>query len=373
MVSCRGEIVFGTILISAITLLHIYVFWRTASVPLIGQVLPKKILIGIGLLLWVVFLLGRIYGRHRTGPFATVLEFIGMNWMGFLLFVAMLAVDIVTGFGFLLPRISPSLRGWALVAGALLSVVALVQGLRPPVVRSYEVRLPGLPAQLDGLVLVAVSDLHIDSVPGNRWLAARVAQVQAQRPDLVVLLGDIFESRGRPSPEQIAVLRRLSAPFGVWGVLGNHEFHGGGTRSVDVLSQAGIQLLRNRWVQIRPGFILAGVDDLTTLHRSGSGGDPISQALKGRPAGSTILLSHTPWQAEKAAGAGTSLMLSGHTHGGQIWPFGYLVRRVYPLLAGRYQISGMPVIVCRGTGTWGPRMRLWHPGEILRVTLRAKK
>jgi hypothetical protein len=66
-------------------------------------------------------------------------------------------------------------------------------------------------------------------------------------------------------------------------------------------------------------------------------------------------------------------MLCGHTHGGQIWPFSYLVRRTYPLLAGRYEVDGMPVIVSRGTGTWGPRMRLWYPGEILRITLRAKK
>jgi len=367
--------VFGTILISVITLLHIYVFWRTASVPLIGRLMPQNILIGIGLVLWAVFFLGRVYGHQRTGVAAATLEFIGMNWMAmlFLLFVALLAVDIVTGFGFLLPRVSPSLRGWALIAGALLSVIALIQGLRPPVVRSYEVPLPGFPAQLDGLVLVAVSDLHIDSVPGNRWLAARVAQVQAQRPDLVVLLGDIFEGHGPPPDELLAVLRRLSAPLGVWGVRGNHEFYGNGEKSAGVLGTAGIQMLRNRWVQIRPSFILAGVDDLTTLYRSGLSGDPISQALRGRPAGSTLLLSHTPWQAEKAAGAGTSLMLSGHTHGGQIWPFNYLVRRVYPLLAGRYQVSGMPVIVCRGTGTWGPRMRLWHPGEILRVMLRAKK
>ena len=288
-VTFSGKIVFGTILISVITLMHIYVFWRTASVPLIARLLPQKILIGIGLLLWAVFFLGRVYGHHRTGVAAATLEFIGMNWMAmlFLLFIALLAVDLVTGFGFLLPRMSPSLRGWALIAGALLSMIAIIQGLRPPVVRSYEVRLPELPAQLDGLVLLAMSDLHADSLPGNRWLAARVAQVQAQRPHLVVLLGDIFEGHGPP-----------------------------------------------------PDKLLA-----------------------------TILLSHTPWQAEKAAGAGTSLMLSGHTHGGQIWPFGYLVRRVYPLLAGRYQVNNMAVIVCRGTGTWGPRMRLWQPGEILRITL----
>ena len=101
-------------------------------------------------------------------------------------------------------------------------------------------------------------------------------------------------------------------------------------------------------------------------------GDPIAQALEGRPPGATILLSHTPWQAERIAGAGVGLMLSGHTHGGQIWPFGYLVRSRYPLLEGRYEVDRMPVLVSRGTGTWGPRMRLWRAGEILRVTLRGK-
>ena len=99
----------------------------------------------------------------------------------------------------------------------------------------------------------------------------------------------------------------------------------------------------------------------------------MTKALAGRPPGATVLLSHTPWQAEEAAKAGVDLMLSGHTHGGQIWPFGYVVKRYYPLIGGRYEVAGVTVIVCRGTGTWGPRMRLWRRGEILRVTLHAKK
>ncbi len=97
----------------------------------------------------------------------------------------------------------------------------------------------------------------------------------------------------------------------------------------------------------------------------------MSKTLANRPPGATILLSHTPWQAEKAAKAGAGLMLSGHTHGGQIWPFSYLIRLVYPLLGGRYEVSGMTVIVCRGTGSWGVRMRLWRPAEIIRVKLKS--
>jgi hypothetical protein len=117
--------------------------------------------------------------------------------------------------------------------------------------------------------------------------------------------------------------------------------------------------------------VLAGVDDLTARQQFGDTVNPLQQVLTNRSPGAVILLSHSPWQAETAAALGAGLMLSGHTHGGQIWPFNYLVRLRYPLVDGRHQVAGMPVIVCRGTGTWGPRMRLWRPAEILRLTLRS--
>ena len=370
-----GGSVFGSVLIAVITLMHIYVFWRVASVPVVKRYLSTRFIIGAGLLLWSVFFLGRVYGHHYTGPLAKPLEFVGMNWMAvvFLLFVPLLAMDFVTGFGFLVPRRAVWLRSIALLAGATLSVVALVQGLRPPVVENYEVSLPGLAHELDGTVLVAMSDLHLGTLLGERWLEARVAQVQAQQPDLVVLLGDLFEGHGKPQARLLRALRLLSAPLGVWVVPGNHEFHHRHDGSTFLIEEAGFRLLRNSWAEVQPGLVMAGVDDLTALRRSGQGGDPISKALAGRPPGATILLSHTPWQADRAARAGVGLMLSGHTHGGQIWPFDYLVKRLYPLLEGRYEVDGMTVIVCRGTGTWGPRLRLWHPSEILRLRLRTER
>ena len=340
--------------------------------PFLNRHVPLHLLILTGLLLWAIFFSGRLFHHGGTGALTATIELLGMLWMGtlFLLFISVLSIDIITGFGFLLPRLAPSLRGWALFAGAVLAIIALVQGLRPPVVQSYEVRLAGLSDEMDGKVLVAISDLHLGSLIGKRWLAARVAQVEKARPDLIILLGDLFEGHGQPQKELVPTLQRLSAPLGIWAVTGNHEFHGTDNKSIRLMDAAGFKLLRNRWREIRPGFILAGVDDLTTKYRRGWKDDYISEALVGRPPGVTVFLSHTPWQADRAARAGVSLMLSGHTHGGQIWPFGYLVRRIYPLLGGRYEVSGMTVIVCRGTGTWGPRMRLWRPGEILRVTLR---
>lgn len=326
------------------------------------------------MILWTGFFLARVIHHGSSGAAAATLESFGMNWMGilFLLFVSFLAVDLITVFGFFLPRLTPSFRGVALITGLALSVIALVQGFRPPIIENYDVRLPGLSHEMDGTVIVAMSDLHIGSLLGEQWLTERVAQVMNERSDMVVLLGDLFEGHGRPHKDLLTVLSKLAAPLGVWAVPGNHEFHGGSDGNITVLDKTGICLLRDRWAEVQPGFVVAGVDDLTSSRRRGRNDDHISKALAGRPPGTTILLSHTPWQVERAASAGVDLMLSGHTHSGQIWPFGYVVRIFYPLLAGQYEVAGMPIIVCRGTGTWGPRMRLWRRGEILRVTLRKK-
>jgi predicted MPP superfamily phosphohydrolase len=364
-----------TMLVTAGTLLQAYVFWRAASVPFVARHVPRRLLIGLAVGLWAGLFLSFYLGHSGSSAPAQWLELLGMDWLAvlFLAFVSILAVDVVTGFGLLMPRLAPILRGWALVVAGVLSVIGMVQGVRPPVVQSYEVRLAGLPADLDGRVIVAVSDLHLGTLIGERWLAARVEQVQALRPDIVVLLGDLVEGHGPGEGGLLADFRRIDAPLGVWAVTGNHESYGRRGGGAGLLEQMGFHVLHDRWAEVRPGLVIAGVDDLTSRRRSGQGGDPIGRALAGRPPGATILLSHTPWQAEEAAASGVGLMLSGHTHGGQIWPFDYLVRRVYPLLAGRYEVNGMTVIVCRGTGTWGPRMRLWRPSEILRLTLRAKK
>jgi predicted MPP superfamily phosphohydrolase len=363
---------FGTGLIVAYSIMLVYVSWRAASVPLIDRHVSRKCFVGAGFVLWVVFYLARTWAHHGSGPLAKALEFVGMTCLGvmFLCSIALLAVDLGTGFGRLLPSWASTLRGWALVAGGLLSSLALVQGLRAPAVVSYEVVLPGLPAGLEGKVLVAMSDTHLGAFVGERWMDARIAEVQALNPDLVVFLGDMFEGHSE-APVALPALSHLSAPLGKWFVTGNHEFHHHSGASIGVLARAGFRRLDDTWAEAAPGLIVAGVNDLTAHDQRGLEGDPIGRALAGRPAGATVLLSHTPRRAEMAERAGAELMISGHTHGGQIWPFGHLVRTVYPLLGGQYSVNGMPVIVCRGTRTWGPPMRLWRRGEILRVTLRA--
>jgi len=354
--------------------MHFYIFFRVASIPYVKKTVSSKVLIVLAIVLWVLFVIGRLFGHGNTGITAYLLEFLGMTWMAvaFLIFIPLVTVDLVTGFGLFMRSRAPVFRGWALVLGLVLSVIALVQGLRPPVVREYDVLMPHLPDALNGTVIVAVSDMHLGELVGKTWLKKRIAQIREQRPDIVVLLGDIFEGHNTPDENLLRPFHELSVPMGIWAVPGNHEFHGHRDTGITLIEESGFQVLRNTWTEIRPGLILAGVDDLTVLSRTGRDGKVMEETLANLPHGAAILLSHTPLQGERAARAGVDLMLSGHTHGGQIWPFSYLVQRRYSLLAGRYDVNGMNVIVSRGAGTWGPRMRLWYPGEILRITLKSK-
>jgi predicted MPP superfamily phosphohydrolase len=159
--------------------------------------------------------------------------------------------------------------------------------------------------------------------------------------------------------------------LGVWGVLGNHEYHTVGEDNSNFFEAGGIHLLRNAWVELRPGLVIAGVDDAAATGRSGVGVTHLNVTLADRPPGALVLLSHIPLPMEGIGGAGVDLMLAGHTHGGQIWPFGYLVQQRFPLFEGRYDLGESTAIVSRGVGTWGPRMRLWKPAEIVRITLRS--
>ncbi|MGH8854705.1 MAG: metallophosphoesterase [Telluria sp.] len=366
---------FSIVLNIVATLLHFYVAARLHSLDAIRNRIPARAWWSGALAVWLVYIAGVHIGdesldwRWWPGQFS-------LTWLGILtvLSLPLLAADLLTGFGLWWRARAQQARALGVIAGLLLAAFAMFQGMRAPLIVEHEVVLKGLPRALDGTVLVAVSDLHLGAQRRAAWLAPRVAQINALQPAAVLLLGDLVEDNPVGDPELAPTLRGLNPPLGVWAVTGNHEFYGDVEAIVAEFEQGGVRWLRDRQVELAPGLVLAGVEDIGRRMRGKqdvTGG--LARTLPAATKDATILMSHipAPQLVDAASARGVGLMLSGHTHGGQIWPFAYAVSQRFPRYLGAYDVKGMTLYVTRGAGSWGPRMRLWRPGEIVKLTLRA--
>jgi hypothetical protein len=270
---------------------------------------------------------------------------------------------------------SPARALGVLVAGGLLAAGALRSGLRPPAVRRVEVALRRWPSALDGLRIVQISDVHVGALLGGRFAASLARRVNALRPDLVAVTGDLVDGSVHHLADDVAPLGELRARLGVYFVTGNHDHYSGADAWAGMARSLGMRVLRNERVAIEDrgaAFDLAGVEDHHASLVSGTHVEDLPAALDGRdPARPVILLAHDPSTFKEASRRGVDLQLSGHTHGGQIFPFGLLVRLVVPFVAGLYERHGSLLYVSRGTGFWGPPMRLLAPAEITELVLRA--
>jgi predicted MPP superfamily phosphohydrolase len=199
--------------------------------------------------------------------------------------------------------------------------------------------------------------------------------VNALEPDVVAITGDLVDGSVRELAGAIAPLAGLRAKHGVFFVTGNHEYYSGATEWIAYLRTLGVRVLRNERVALEVGgataIDVAGVDD-ASARRSGVPGHrmDVEGALAGRdPERVLVLLAHQPKAIVKAAAHGVDLQLSGHTHGGQIWPWGCLVKLDQPYVSGLHRHESTQVYVSAGTGYWGPPMRLMAPAEITRLEL----
>jgi predicted MPP superfamily phosphohydrolase len=240
------------------------------------------------------------------------------------------------------------------------------------VIEDVEVHLPNLPRELDGFTIVQLSDLHVGMTIDRAFVQRVVDQANALAPDLIALTGDLIDGPVDDLRDDVAPLAELRAKHGVYAVTGNHEYYAGADPWIAEITRLGARYLRNERVQIAEGLDLAGVDDHSADGYRGHGED-LDKALGGRDrANALVLLAHQPRQVRRSAKFGVDLQLSGHTHGGQIWPWHYLVKlQQGGLLAGRYEHGGTQLYVTRGCGYWGPPVRLLAPLEITRVILRS--
>lgn len=256
-----------------------------------------------------------------------------------------------------------------------LAAFSLWSGRAAPAVLNVEVPLRRLPRALDGTTIVQLSDVHIGPTIGREFLDSVVKRVNALKPDLVAITGDLVDGDVDTLAESIAPLSGLESRHGTFFVTGNHEFYSGADAWCAKLRTLGVRVLRNEHVTIRQGeaaFDLAGIEDYTSGRFDAGRASDVGVAVEGRdPERELVLLAHQPKSVFEAQRHGVGLQLSGHTHGGQIWPFNYLVKLAQPVVAGLSRFGDTYLYVSRGTGYWGPPMRLGAPAEITRLTLRS--
>ncbi|MEK0098291.1 metallophosphoesterase [Streptomyces sp. A475] len=267
---------------------------------------------------------------------------------------------------------------WAVLGvAAVLLAWGYVEARRVPRVRRLDVQLPRLGAGLDGTRVALITDTHYGPLDRARWSARVCATVNTLEADLVCHTGDIADGTAERRRAQAAPLATVQATRARVYVTGNHEYYSEAQGWVDLMDELGWEPLRNRHLLLERGgdtLVVAGVDDVTA-ESSGLAGHRahLSGALNGAdPELPVLLLAHQPKFIGQAAAGGVDLQLSGHTHGGQIWPFHHLVRIDQPALAGLSRHGDRTLLyTSRGTGFWGPPFRIFAPSEITLLVLRS--
>lgn len=249
------------------------------------------------------------------------------------------------------------------IGATLTTATAVEAAIGPPDLRALTVPTN----RFGGLRVVQVTDIHVGPTIGRRFVEDMVARINAQRPDLVVITGDLVDGTVARLGEHTAPLGDIQSRLGTYFVTGNHEYYSGVDPWCEELRRLGITVLRNQRVTLShegTDFDLIGVDDWR-------GDYDIAAATQGRdPARPAILLSHQPKAIHDAARHGIDLVLAGHTHGGQLWPFRFVVQMIQPYVKGLHQHTERTwIYVHPGTGYWGPPMRLAVPAEIAVITV----
>lgn len=382
-------------LVFIVALLHAFVGWRLA--PELAA--PWGWVLCIGLALSTVLMpLGLLGSRVAKQPWADRLSWVGLLLMGLFstlfvltalrdaLLLAAWAVDAVvvelplTSLRTLSAEVSPLLA-------LLVSVLGFLNARGTPAVVRVDVPIAGLPPALHGFTLAQISDIHVGPTIKHGFLQRIVATVNTLGADVVAITGDLVDGKVAELAAHVAPLAGLQSRHGTYFVTGNHEYYSGAHAWIDELRRLGLTVLMNEHVVLYHGkgstvdaqddsqtvapLVLAGVNDFTAHHFDPAHRSDPALALLGAPATALIriLLAHQPRSAQAALAAGFDLQLSGHTHGGQFWPWNLFVPMQQPFTAGLNRLQSLWVYTSRGTGYWGPPKRFGAPSEITALRL----
>ena len=357
-----------------VALLHGYIGWRLIPA------LPGAAGWALGALLLASALLmplGYLARRLRPRRLAAVLAFGGLVLMGLFssLFVLTLLREVLLLV--LLPFVDLAAPArWTAIGVPTLALVITVLGFlnarRTAAVVQVEVPIRGLPPALHGFTIAQISDVHVGPTIKGHHLDAIVQAVNRLGADLVAVTGDLVDGSVHELAHHVAPLARLRSRHGTFFVTGNHEYYSGAHAWIAELRRIGVRVLMNEHVVLSHGsgsLVLAGVADYSAHHFDASHRSDPQAAIDGAPAGAglRVLLAHQPRSATAAEVAGFDVQLSGHTHGGQFWPWNHFVRLQQPFTAGLHRLRELWVYTSRGTGYWGPPKRFGAPSEITQL------
>lgn len=370
-----------TAIVATIMALLFGVPWWTLLVA--GTAWPTAVVVA-GTLVFVAAFAGMpalmMFGhgrRHHDGAAAAGDALLGAAWVLFVWSVLGQALGLVL----LAAGVEDPVRS-RIVAGAVTAVAAVLlvwgyaEAMRVPRIKNVVVPLRRLGAGLDGLRVVMVTDTHYGPINRARWSARMVARVNELEADVVCHVGDIADGTVAERRDQASPLAAVNPAAARVYVTGNHEYIREAQEWLDYMESIGWAALHNRHIIVERGedrLVVAGVDDATARGSGERGhGENLEAALAGAdPELPVLLLAHQPKQIPHAVKAGVDLQISGHTHGGQIWPFNFLVRLDQPVVHGLSRHGDRTQLyTSRGSGFWGPPFRVFAPSEITVLTLR---
>ena len=391
------------------SLLHAWVGWRIAPALATVAAFPQGVALFWALLVVSALLMpmGVAARRLSQGAVATVLTWLGLLCMGLFssLFVLTLLRDALLvlawgavmlagtiGYGSLDVGNLQALQTASAVAVPLLGLGATLWGFwsarRTARVVQVDVPIAGLPVALHGFTVAQISDIHVGPTIRQKYLQRIVARVNALGADMVAITGDLVDGRVADLQRHVAPLSGLKSTHGTFFVTGNHEYYSGAHAWIDELRRLGLTVLINEHVVLHhdsgnvsgqgaaasrspAALVLAGVADYGAHHFDETHRSDPAKSLAGAPADASmrLLLAHQPRSAQAAASAGFDLQLSGHTHGGQFWPWNHFVRFQQPFTAGLNRLKNLWVYTNSGTGYWGPPKRFGVPSEITHLRL----
>ena len=365
--------------IGLLGLLHAYVGWRVlpdlgATVRAVGAL----VLIASYGLMVLALVVRFIRPRSPAARFAAPGLFIAGFFSSMLVLTLLRDLLLLVGILALSAAHVHILKTASANAVAALSVFATAVGFasarRRARIVNVDVPIRNLPRALHGFSIAQISDVHVGAAIRKEYVDAIVDAVNGLHPDLIAVTGDVVDGPVRELAPHTAPLGRLSARHGAFFVTGNHEYYSGESAWTAEFKRLGLKVLLNEHAVVTHDgapLVVAGVTDFSSHHFNPAQRSDPAAALAGAPsdAGAKILLAHQPRSASAAETAGYDLQLSGHTHGGQFWPWNLFVRFQQPFTAGLHRLNKLWVYVSRGTGYWGPPNRFGAPSEITRLRL----